>query len=405
MALWGNRADVFRAGTVSFKFAGINTYYADGQLVERCPGTNITDATSTPPNSGQVVFEVIGSATSFGHGIGATNGTPGYAATGDVIKFGDIIGGTYYGSGVIVGIASTGLCYIGSTAAMATGINDATLTAIDYTIAQQPTWGSYTEAWSQQCESDAETSEAGFVGLAYSVSIPRTTGVGGVGGASTTHFPLDAAYTSRDPDAGTPLVRASDTLSTSVSTGGYGDVTTLTGGTGSAFIDVWTSALLQTTNVAVVGVTTVAITTASIQLGDTLSGPNTSVVVNRIGLGTVVLGHTIGLGLTAGNIVSIARTVSNVATGSASVIAIGSTDNSLRVTRSSGADSVYIVGVATEGVDDAEGTEYETSAGWVGVTTYMDGEGNLRVKSIPLVALSGIQTGNNPVWGTVPRSS
>ena len=154
-----------------------------------------------------------------------------------------------------------------------------------------------------------------------------------------------------------------------------------------------------------VGVTTVAITTASIQLGDTLSGPNTSVVVNRIGLGTVGFGHTIGLGLTAGNIVSIARTVRNVATGRASVIGIGATNTSLRVTRSSGADSVYIVGVATEGVDDAEGTEYETSAGWVGVTTYMDGEGNLRVKSIPLVALSGIQTGNNPVWGTVPRSS
>ena len=402
MALWGNRDDVFSAGTVSFKFAGINTYYADGQLVERCPGSNITDATSTPPNSGQVVFEVIGSATSFGHGIGATNGTPGYGATGDVIKFGDIIGGTYYGSGVIVGIASTGLCYIGSTAAMATGINDTTLTAIDYTIAQQPTWGSYTEAWSQQCESDAETSEAGFVGLAYSVSIPRTTGVGGVGGASTTHFPLDAAYTSRDPDAGTPLVRASDTLSTSVSTGGYGDVTTLTGGTGSAVIDVWTTPLTQN---AALGVSTVAITTASIQLGDTLAGPNTSIVINRIGLGTVGFAATVGLALTSGNIVSIGRTVSNVVTGSASVIAIGATNTSLRVTRSSGADQVYIVGVATEGVDDAEGTAYETSAGWVGVTTYMDGEGNLRVKSIPLVALSGIQTGNNPVWGTVPRSS
>ena len=402
MALWGNRDDVFSAGTVSFKFAGINTYYADGQLVERCPGTNITDATSTPPNSGQVVFEVIGSATSFGHGIGATNGTPGYGATGDVIKFGDIIGGTYYGSGVIVGIASTGLCYIGSTAAMATGINDATLAGIDYTVAQQPTWGSYTEAWSQQCESDAETSEAGFVGLAYSVSIPRTTGVGGVGGASTTHFPLDAPYTSRDPDAGTPLVRASDTLSTSVSTGGYGDVTTLTGGTGSAVIDVWTTPLTQN---AALGVSTVAITTASIQLGDTLAGPNTSIVINRIGLGTVGFAATVGLALTSGNIVSIGRTVSNVVTGSASVIAIGATNTSLRVTRSSGADQVYIVGVATEGVDDAEGTEYETSAGWVGVTTYMDGEGNLRVKSIPLVALSGIQTGNNPVWGTVPRSS
>ena len=40
------------------------------------------------------------------------------------------------------------------------------------------------------------------------------------------------------------------------------------------------------------------------------------------------------------------------------------------------------------------GTQYElTAAGWVGVTTYNDNEGNLRVKKETLVAMSGITTG------------
>jgi hypothetical protein len=35
-----------------------------------------------------------------------------------------------------------------------------------------------------------------------------------------------------------------------------------------------------------------------------------------------------------------------------------------------------------------------THDGWVGVTTYRDSEGNVRVKSETLVAMSGITTGN-----------
>jgi hypothetical protein len=40
-------------------------------------------------------------------------------------------------------------------------------------------------------------------------------------------------------------------------------------------------------------------------------------------------------------------------------------------------------------------TQYNVDAeGWVGVTTYMDNEGNLRVKKETLVAMSGITTGS-----------
>ena len=41
---------------------------------------------------------------------------------------------------------------------------------------------------------------------------------------------------------------------------------------------------------------------------------------------------------------------------------------------------------------------YKTSAGWVGVTTYIDNTGRLRVKKETLVAMSGITTGNYPLY-------
>ena len=58
-------------------------------------------------------------------------------------------------------------------------------------------------------------------------------------------------------------------------------------------------------------------------------------------------------------------------------------------------------GVAAEGSDDASGTAYETGVGWVGVTTYTDNAGNLRVKKEILCAMSGISTGNAPSYPNI----
>jgi hypothetical protein len=59
----------------------------------------------------------------------------------------------------------------------------------------------------------------------------------------------------------------------------------------------------------------------------------------------------------------------------------------------------HIYGVAEGGIASAQGTSYAlTHEGWVGVTTYNDNQGNLRVKSETLVAMSGITTGNAPVF-------
>jgi hypothetical protein len=51
-----------------------------------------------------------------------------------------------------------------------------------------------------------------------------------------------------------------------------------------------------------------------------------------------------------------------------------------------------VYGVSEVEAGSADGTAYDvTHAGWVGVTTYLDWEGNLRVKSEVLVAMSSIE--------------
>jgi len=62
----------------------------------------------------------------------------------------------------------------------------------------------------------------------------------------------------------------------------------------------------------------------------------------------------------------------------------------------------HIYGVAEGGIAAAQGTSYAlTHEGWVGITTYNDSDGNLRVKTETLVAMSGITTGNIPTYPPV----
>ena len=78
------------------------------------------------------------------------------------------------------------------------------------------------------------------------------------------------------------------------------------------------------------------------------------------------------------------------------------TDSSFRETNDDGADEyVFAVGDATISTGD----QYATSAGWVGVQTYMGNDGELRVKKEVLVAMSGISTGNEPIYPSNPPSN
>ena len=60
-----------------------------------------------------------------------------------------------------------------------------------------------------------------------------------------------------------------------------------------------------------------------------------------------------------------------------------------------GTNDKIVYGISTDSV----ATTYQgfTHQGWVGVTTYNDSDGNLRVKSEVLVAMSGITTGSDGI--------
>ena len=66
---------------------------------------------------------------------------------------------------------------------------------------------------------------------------------------------------------------------------------------------------------------------------------------------------------------------------------------------SSGTPNSRVYGVSKNEIET--GTQFETGVGWVGITTYNDTHGNLRVKKEILVAMSGITTGNAPIYPTL----
>ena len=61
-------------------------------------------------------------------------------------------------------------------------------------------------------------------------------------------------------------------------------------------------------------------------------------------------------------------------------------------TKNSGYDKI-VYGIST----DTSGSYHVSHQGWVGVTTYLNHDGTLRVKSEVLVAASGIQTGSQGI--------
>ena len=73
-------------------------------------------------------------------------------------------------------------------------------------------------------------------------------------------------------------------------------------------------------------------------------------------------------------------------------------DSSYSETQTGYDKNVYGISTATSQSYDEVSSAYRTSgAGWVGVTTYTDMHGSVRVKSEVLVAASGITTGSNGI--------
>ena len=78
-------------------------------------------------------------------------------------------------------------------------------------------------------------------------------------------------------------------------------------------------------------------------------------------------------------------------------------DSSFAVRPAGDGSDEYVFAVGDATIDT--GTQYETSAGWVGVQTYVGNDGELRVKKEVLVAMSGISTGNEPIYPSNPPTN
>jgi len=240
MALWGNSDNVGSAGTVWLNYT-----------------TGIVTATGT----------------NFGGAVGS-------GATGDIIRFGER-SGTYYGDAVIVAVASTISCTIGSTIGLL------------------------------HAGPDAHTSTGATT---FQVSrLPKYT-------TTQTRFSQDTDFNKADP--------VTTTTTTAAATG--------VAGVGTDIIPVSVLGLINTNS-------------------DALVNDGNNIKISSVNATQVSLASTISAGI--------------------------STDDTLTFKRSAGGYEANVYAVAEGGKESAAGGQYQVDhAGWVGVTTYVDNHGNLRVK-------------------------
>jgi len=106
-------------------------------------------------------------------------------------------------------------------------------------------------------------------------------------------------------------------------------------------------------------------------VGDTLLNDGNDIIISTIGATTIALASTISAGISTGDSLTFKRFVD-------------------------GYDR-QVYGISTSSQYVAVGYSGFAHQGWVGVTTYIDMHGNLRVKTETLVAMSGISTGSDGI--------
>jgi len=149
----------------------------------------------------------------------------------------------------------------------------------------------------------------------------------------------------------------------------------------------------------------------------TITGSGSSFTASGISTGTVItigaggtFGQAVIAGITSDTLISIATTqylngapIAGVAytLSQRPVYVLEDSNYSLTQTTSTNlTNAVYGVDIYEQSANTATGSLYQAQhAGWVGVHTYIDMHGNLRVKSETLVAMSGISTGADATYG------
>jgi hypothetical protein len=365
MALWGNNDNLNSSGTVSVNYA------------------NRT---------------VTGTGTTFGAaGAGHTE-----AQVGDVIRFGQAFGGavSFHGDAVIVGIASTTHLTIDSTA----GLSGQEITASQFQISQSPK-SAPTDAGHNQSSGrfndpdrlklTSETSARIGIGTTV-ITITGDAGGNNVavndvvifgGGGNGELIQAMTVHSATATSSGISTIRVSTQTGIPPTTLRYHHTRFKGSPAGTSEVTI-TQDLTQGDRHSV----------GNIQVGDILVD---STGADRIGIGTIKF----GLLPNEKRLITDTPLTQTISGEEAIDIEFGIRPSDPVIVRGAetlGGKESQVVGVGTDGQRLSIGTKFETGAGWVGVTTYTDMHGTLRVKKEILVAMSGIQTGNLPIYDANP---
>lgn len=322
-------------------------------------------------------------------GTGTTFGQTGAAAVGDVIRFGSAFGGTtgFAGDAVITSIASTISMRIDSTA----GLSGGEITDFNFQISESPKSAIKDSAHSQNSGSVLEL-ESKLVTTSASRSGIGVTLITVAGNASGNNVIAGDSVVYGVPNRlQVSTVNSLIGLSTVVLNNAI-PTTTLryhvpnnaaTAGIGTTLLKITERAYGDDADID--SVTLVAIGD-SVGVG-TYTGTVTAVAKNFPGQRQLTLNSGLTQQVFAGAVIDVTRAVA----AGEQVVFVGAETLS-------GKES-QVVGLSAADQTAASGStarsQYKaTSVGWVGVTTYTDADGNARVKTETLVAMSGITTGN-----------
>ena len=351
MALWGNNDNITATGRVSLdKTTGIVT------------GANLEDA---------------GNGTKFGE--------TGEIQVGDIMRFGVIDKpGTYFGDAVVVSIASTTQLTIGSTL----GLENAAIARTSFTATQAPKSTVLDRSFSENDNiNDGAPTIKNLIKLQAHSGV-STTGVGASIVDLKTHHRSSGGI-----KVGDFLENQGNNIKI-ISVGTATFSANFPSGIGSDRIFI---------NGTVPGLDLDTAIFVDSALHFPTSIGATFFVIDPVLASTVSTNEKITMDTRVDqNFGRDHHFVVGLASSTTEAISEG---DAIQINRQMGGYARNVYGVAKAGSQDASGTVYETGVGWVGVTTYVDSEGNLRVKKEILVAMSGISTGNAPSYPNIEHAN
>ena len=302
-------------------------------------------------------------------GAGTTFGDDGAAKPGMVIRIGDKAG-TYYGDAVIISVASNTSLTIGSTI----GLSGVAIAATTFQVSELP---KYTVTNPEFSENSLYNREAPSFKVVTSQHVQSPSGVS----AGSSILPTFATY-----------VQEAGIVAGDFYVDGAVNIPVAGLGTGSIAVDSqspvgFLTVFFDTTLTPAFGAEFGSGSFYGQDLGKVVSTSSTSVtftnaLTKAAGIGSVV-------DLNSVYFVSLASTIAN-AKAQGAVLQFG---------RYMAGYDKYVYGIGSTAAANAQGGQYAVAhSGWVGVTTYLQNDGQLRVKQEVLVAGVGIQTGNTPTY-------